>query len=143
VLGVGLFLRRLALPASAALFGGISFGFSAYLTVRLTHLSAIGVLAHLGFVLFALDVLLRAPPGRPRSLAWLGVAALTGSQLLAGYPPALVYSLMLEIAYLLFVAVSRREALPALRAVGFKYVTLDLKGYRLGSLNEGVALQAV
>ena len=31
----------------------------------------------------------------------------------------------------------------ALRGVGFKYVTLDLKGYRLGSLNEGVALQAV
>lgn len=29
----------------------------------------------------------------------------------------------------------------ALRALGFRYVTLDLKGYRLGSLNEGVPLQ--
>ena len=28
----------------------------------------------------------------------------------------------------------------ALRAAGFKYVTLDLKGYRLGSLNEGIKL---
>jgi uncharacterized protein len=29
----------------------------------------------------------------------------------------------------------------ALRALGFRYVTLDLKGYRLGSLNEGLSLQ--
>jgi uncharacterized protein len=31
----------------------------------------------------------------------------------------------------------------ALRAAGFKYVTIDLKGYRLGSLNEGVVLTQV
>ena len=31
----------------------------------------------------------------------------------------------------------------ALRALGFKFVALDLKGYRLGSLNEGVSLQPV
>ena len=30
-----------------------------------------------------------------------------------------------------------------LRAIGFKFVTLDLKGYRLGSLNEGLELRAV
>jgi uncharacterized protein len=30
-----------------------------------------------------------------------------------------------------------------LRALGYKYVTLDLKGYRLGSLNEGVTLKAI
>ena len=31
----------------------------------------------------------------------------------------------------------------ALRALGFKYVTIDLRGYRLGSLNEGIKLTAV
>ena len=31
----------------------------------------------------------------------------------------------------------------ALRALGFRYVTLDLKGYRLGSLNEGLSLRPV
>jgi uncharacterized protein len=30
-----------------------------------------------------------------------------------------------------------------LRALGYKYVTLDLKGYRLGSLNEGISLKAI
>jgi PP-loop superfamily ATP-utilizing enzyme len=27
-----------------------------------------------------------------------------------------------------------------LKAVGYRYVTLDLQGYRLGSLNEGLLL---
>ena len=31
----------------------------------------------------------------------------------------------------------------ALRAIGFKYVALDLKGYRLGSLNEGIRIAAI
>ena len=31
----------------------------------------------------------------------------------------------------------------ALRALGFRFVTIDVKGYRLGSLNEGVTLRAV
>jgi uncharacterized protein len=31
----------------------------------------------------------------------------------------------------------------ALKALGFRYVTLDLKGYRLGSLNEGISLKLV
>jgi PP-loop superfamily ATP-utilizing enzyme len=30
-----------------------------------------------------------------------------------------------------------------LRALGFRYVALDLKGYRLGSLNEGLKLRVV
>ena len=31
----------------------------------------------------------------------------------------------------------------ALRALGFKYVTIDLRGYRMGSLNEGLKLRAI
>jgi PP-loop superfamily ATP-utilizing enzyme len=37
-----------------------------------------------------------------------------------------------------------REALVRdLKAIGYRYVALDLQGYRLGSLNEGVRLQPV
>jgi len=31
----------------------------------------------------------------------------------------------------------------ALRALGFRYVTVDLRGYRLGSLNEALKLTPV
>ena len=118
LIGFALFVRRLALPTSAALFGGICFGLSPYLTVRLTHLNTVAVFAHLGWVLLALDIALREKAGRARDRAWLGIAALTGSQLLIGYPPALAYCLIVEISYLLFVAVSRREWRPSLRATG-------------------------
>ena len=30
-----------------------------------------------------------------------------------------------------------------LKAIGYRYVTLDLQGYRMGSLNEGVRLEPV
>ena len=38
---------------------------------------------------------------------------------------------------------SPRRSTRALRALGFRYVALDLKGYRLGSLNEGLSLKPV
>ena len=31
----------------------------------------------------------------------------------------------------------------AVRAAGFKYVAVDLRGYRLGSLNDGLTLTAI
>jgi hypothetical protein len=115
--GVALFLRRLALPASAAIFGGATFAFSAYLTLRLTHLPAIAVIAHLGWLLAALDALLRES-GRARRRAWIGVALLTGSQALVGYPPAIAYCWMIAIPYALWVAASRRELAPLGAAAG-------------------------
>ena len=118
--GVALFLRRLALPVSAAIFGGATFAFSAYLTLRLTHVNAIAVIAHLGWLLAALDAVLREP-GRARRRAWIAVALLTGSQLLVGYPPAVAYCWMIAVPYALYVAAGQRRVGPlaaALSALG-------------------------
>jgi hypothetical protein len=98
--GVALFLRRLALPTSAALFGGATFAFSTWLTLRLTHLNAVAVIAHLGWLLAAIEVSLRER-GRARSRAWLAIALLTASQALIGYPPAIVYCWMIALPYAL------------------------------------------
>jgi hypothetical protein len=110
--GIALFVRRLALPTSAAIFGGASFAFSAYLTARLTHVNAITVIAHLGWLLFAIDVLLRETGARWR--AWLGVALVTGSQLLVGYPVAVAYCWLIALPYALFVAARERRPGPLL-----------------------------
>jgi uncharacterized protein len=37
----------------------------------------------------------------------------------------------------------RDEILRALRAVGYRQVAVDLQGYRMGSLNEGIRLRQV
>jgi hypothetical protein len=115
--GFAVFLRRLGLPASAALFGGVCFGFSPYLTTRLTHLDTVAVLAHLGWLLWATDVLMRERPGSRRDLAWAALAALTGSQLLIGYPPAVALSLLVVGGYAVFLA-ARGAGLRPLLAVG-------------------------
>ena len=120
--GMALFLRRLALPPSAALFGGASFALSAYMTGRLTHANAIAVIAHVGWLLLALDIALREQvsrsepkasedhrTGRRRLRAWLAIALVTASQLLIGYPVALVYCWLLAIPYAVFVAAGRRQ----------------------------------
>jgi hypothetical protein len=128
LIGVALFVRRRALPVSAAIFGGLTFAFSAYMTVRLAHLNALAVLAHLGWLLLAIDIVLR-DRGRKRWLGWLGAAAATASQVLIGYPPAIAYSWMLAVPYALLVAV-RDERPRALLAVA-------------GALGAGLLLGAV
>ena len=37
----------------------------------------------------------------------------------------------------------RDAILRELKAIGYRYITLDLQGYRMGSLNEGVRLEPV
>ena len=112
LLGFVLLLRRLGLPGSAALFGGLCLGLAPFLTLRLTHLDTIAVLAHVPWLLLASDVLLRAAPGTRRQLAFVWIALLTGSQLLAGYPPAVLLSLLVEGAYA--ASLARRGAAAAL-----------------------------
>ncbi len=130
LIGVALFLRRLALPASAAIFGGATFALSGYLTARLTHLNAIAVVAHLGWLLFAIDLLLRGS-GRARWRAWIGIALVTGSQLLVGYPAAVAYCWLIAIPYAVFIAVSDRRVGPLLAVGGAFAVGILLAGIQL------------
>ncbi|TMA26265.1 MAG: YfhO family protein [Deltaproteobacteria bacterium] len=126
LIGVALFVRRLALPASAAIFGGATFAFSAYLTLRLTHVNALAVIAHLGWLLYAIDVALREP-GRRRYRAWLAIALVTGSQLLVGYPVAIAYCWLIAAPYAVWTARSRGELAP-LAAVASAIATGVLLG---------------
>jgi len=130
LIGMALFVRRLALPASAAIFGGATFAFSAYLTARLMHLTAIAVLAHLGWLLFAIDILLRES-GRARWQAWVGIALVTGSQLLVGYPVAIAYCWLIAIPYAGLVAARGRRVAPLLAVASALAAGVLLGGIQL------------
>ena len=103
LLGMKLFLQRHLRRADAAWLGAIVFTFSGFCTLHFLHPNAIAVVAHLPWLLLSLDILLRPEPGRVRTrvAAELGVAFLTGSQLLLGYPQYVWFSLLAESVYCL------------------------------------------
>jgi hypothetical protein len=73
--GSALWLRRLELPRAAALFGGIVFALSPFLLVRMTHLNAVAVLAHVPWLLWTTDIALRDPGLAGAQLLGVGLGA--------------------------------------------------------------------
>ncbi|MBI5095091.1 MAG: hypothetical protein HZB26_21980 [Candidatus Hydrogenedentes bacterium] len=97
--GMTLFLRRWRLPMFAALFGAFTFTFSGFNLLHYIHMNMIAVVAHLPWLLYALDIALRSGAPRSRRRACLAIAVLTASQLLCGFPQAVYFSLLAEVIY--------------------------------------------
>lgn len=99
LVGMYCLLRRWRLRRDAALFGATAFTFSGFCLLHFVHVNAIAVVAHLPWLLLAIDVALRSP--RPARRTWAGAAIslLTASQVLLGYPQYVGFSLLVEIGY--------------------------------------------
>ena len=104
--GMALFLRRWDLPRDAALFGGIVFAFGGYNFGHYFHLNSVAIIAHLPWLLWAIDVVLRGEDRRRAAWGRPAVALLTGSQLLLGHPQSVWFSVLVESLYALFLVVA-------------------------------------
>lgn len=121
-IGMALFLGRLRLPRAAVAMGSLLFALSGYTLLRLTHLNVIAILVHLPWLLWLIDCSMRDPrPGR-RDAARIGIALLTGSQILLGYPGAVVLSGIAEGLYALHVSRRGHAVGPLLWLAGAKLV---------------------
>jgi hypothetical protein len=127
-----LLMRRLG-QRSAALFGGLVFTFSGFNLLHFVHPNAVAVVAHIPWLLWAIDVLLTSPGVRQRGWAAAAIALLTGSQLLLGYPQYVWFSLVAEACYVL----SRRGAIAGSR---WQAVLLWSVALGLGLLVGGIQL---
>ena len=98
-LGMIFWLRRLGLGADAATYGALSFAGSTFFLLRYVHMNAVEVFAHVPWLLLGIECLAR--PRSPRGRAWagLGIALLTASQGLLGYPQYVGFSLIAEGLY--------------------------------------------
>lgn len=94
LLGMVLWLRRAGLPSDAAVFGGMTFALSEAFLLRYVHVNAIAVLAHLPWVLLAIEGF-RSQPSR----SGVAAALLTASQGLLGYPQYWAFSLIVSGTY--------------------------------------------
>jgi hypothetical protein len=108
MIGTWLFLRRRLACSAAAAFGGLLFAFSSFNLLHFVHPNAVAVIAHVPWLLWAIDVVL--VDSRRRRVAWATalIALLTGSQLLLGYPQYVWYSLVAEFTYVIFIQIAHR-----------------------------------
>lgn len=108
LIGTWLFLRRRLKRRDAAMLGSLLFTFCGFNLLHFPHPNAVAVVAHVPWLLWAIDVVLVDSRRRRVSMAMAGIALLTGSQLLLGYPQYVWFSLLTEAAYAVFVF-SRRK----------------------------------
>ncbi len=102
LVGTFLWLRRWALPRDAALFGAFVFTFSGWNLLQHVHPNMIAVVAHIPWLLLAIESVMCDESPRRVANAKLSVALLTLSQILLGHPQFTFLSSVLEILYLLF-----------------------------------------
>ncbi len=97
--GTFLFFRRLIGRRDAALFGAIAFTFGGFSLLHFIHPNAIAVVAHLPWILWAIDVALTARNPRARVAAEFAIGILVASQLLLGYPQYVWFTLLAAVAF--------------------------------------------
>ncbi len=106
--GTYLLLRRWLGRRDAAMFGALAFTFGGFNLLHFVHPNAIAIVAHIPWLLLAVEAAFTLPRGPGRATATLAVGLLTASQLLLGYPQYVWFSLLVVTAY------------AAWRAVGLK-----------------------
>lgn len=111
--GTALLWRRLGLSGPAALVGGWVLAFGGFTIFNAMHVNHIGTLAHLPWILLATDILVWSSSARGRAVAFAGLAAAVGLQLLAGNPQY-VWLTGVAVLALLVWAVLRGAPLPAI-----------------------------
>lgn len=102
LVGVWLWFRRLGLPSAASLFGAVVFTYSGYALLHLNHMNLVAVLAHLPWMLLAIDVALRSTNGTHVWLAAGAAGLLLASQVLLGHPQSVWLGGLLVAGYVLW-----------------------------------------
>ncbi|HEY2761011.1 MAG TPA: hypothetical protein VGI75_09710, partial [Pirellulales bacterium] len=101
LVGMVILLRRWKISLEASLFGALAFTFSGFNLLHFVHPNAIAIIAHVPWLLWSVDVLLRSQRSPHRRLALAAISLLTASQILLGYPQFVLYSFAIELGYIL------------------------------------------
>jgi hypothetical protein len=108
MVGMWLLLRRRLGRSDAAMLGGLLFAFCSFNLLHFVHPNAVAVIAHIPWLLWAIDVVLVDSRRSRVAMATALIALLTGSQLLLGYPQYVWFSLLAEISYAVFLATAQK-----------------------------------
>ncbi len=104
--GTWLFFRRWGLRHSISLWGGCLYAFCAINLLDLTAPNIVTIMAHAPWALWTLDIFLTGSSRGRRLAGIMGFALVTGSELLLGYPQAVVMCGFMGTAYLLTLSIA-------------------------------------
>ncbi len=99
--GTYLLLRRWDLRRDASMFGAGLFAWSAFNLMHFPHMHVISIMAHMPWLLLAIDVGLRGESPRARAVAGAAVSVIVASMLLLGHAQFVWISGLAAIAYML------------------------------------------
>ena len=128
--GMQLFLKRQLQRSDAAWLGAIVFTFSGFCTLHFLHPNALAVVSHIPWLLLVHSVIFRRGTNSGRIAAESGIALLTASQLLLGYPQYVWYSLLAEIIFCLSLSGRTWRSWRCLLLIGL----LKLLGLAMGAV---------
>ncbi len=97
--GMAWFLGRLRFSRPVALFGAMLFAFSGFNLLHHHHLNLVAVVAHMPWLLAAADVLIVDERRGAQSLAIVGIAIILASEILIGFPQAVLWNLLALSAF--------------------------------------------
>ena len=129
LIGMRLFLRRVGLEAVPALVGALIFAFSGFNLLHLNHMNAVAIVAHLPWLLLAVEEALTGGTGRARALGGAAIALLVGSEILLGYPQYVWMSALVAATY----TMARVAALRTARGLG-RVTAFALLGLAVGAV---------
>ncbi len=135
LIGTYLFLRRWRLRKDSALFGALIFTLSGFNLLHLIHMQAVAIVAHLPWLLLAIDIYVRES-GRRRATAGLLVAALTASQLLLGHPQIFWFSSFVEFLYVILLGPLKVGLRTLVGLAAFKFAGILAGGIQLAATFE-------
>ena len=96
--GMLLFLKREGLAAASTIVGAIAFAFSGFALLHLPHLNVVAVVAHVPWILWAINLSLAEPSGT-RAKGLVAVALLFASQALLGHPQSVEMTGLICLLY--------------------------------------------
>ena len=94
-------LRRLRCSHAAALFGAMLFSFGGFNLLHLHHVNMVAVVAHIPWLLAAVDVLIVEEQKRARTLAFVAASLILGSEILLGFPQGVWWNMIALAAFAL------------------------------------------
>ena len=116
------------------MFGAMAFTFGGFNLLHFVHPNVVAIVAHLPWLLVAIDVLVRGNNPRVKRLAFAAIALLTGSQMLLGSPQFILFSLMLEAGYVLWISKCDRISWRAVAPDLLRWAAAILIGCLIGGV---------